>query len=76
MSGDDLHWCWEECCDQGPHSCVCGNYCAPREQEDLEVVIGLNAGKFTRGPEDVRELAKILYENSVRVVASGGGFDA
>lgn len=69
---DDLHWCWKECCDRGPHACVCGNYCVPSELSDLEAVIGLNAGEFTHGgPESVRSLARILYVNDVRVVRRG-----
>ena len=38
---------------------------------ELEVVIGLNAGEFTDGAESVRSLARILYENDVRVVRRG-----
>lgn len=63
---DDFHLCWDECCDQGPHACICGNHCAPYELEDLEAVIGLNAGEYTNGADDVRKLAKILYANGVR----------
>lgn len=73
---DDFHWCWAECCDHGPHACVCGNYCSPNELRELETVIGLNAGEFTSGSESVRRLARVLNENNVRVVSRGGGFDA
>lgn len=24
---DEEHWCWSQCCDQGPHGCICGNDC-------------------------------------------------
>lgn len=24
---DDAHSCWQQCCDLGPHICVCGNDC-------------------------------------------------
>ena len=30
---DEEHWCWSECCDQGPHGCICGNDCHPVLQE-------------------------------------------
>ena len=26
---DEEHYCWSECCDQGPHACICGNDCKP-----------------------------------------------
>lgn len=30
---DEIHWCWEQCCDQGPHACICGNDCEPPRSE-------------------------------------------
>lgn len=24
---DEIHWCWTQCCDLGPHACICGNDC-------------------------------------------------
>lgn len=30
---DEMHFCWEQCCDQGPHSCICGNDCDPTRPE-------------------------------------------
>ena len=30
---DEMHFCWEQCCDQGPHSCICGNDCDPLRPE-------------------------------------------
>lgn len=26
---DETHYCWQECCDLGPHPCICGNDCEP-----------------------------------------------
>lgn len=40
----------------------------PEGARELETVIGLNAGKWTSGPEDVRALADLLASNGVRVV--------
>ena len=42
----------------------------PEGAYELEVVIGLNAGKWTNGAEDVRALADLLASNGVR--AKGG----
>lgn len=28
---DEDHWCWQQCCDYGPHTCICGNDCEPPE---------------------------------------------
>lgn len=28
---DEIHYCWSECCDLGPHGCICGNDCEPSE---------------------------------------------
>lgn len=30
---DERHWCWEQCCDVGPHACICGNDCEPPREE-------------------------------------------
>lgn len=32
---DEEHWCWQDCCDWGPHSCICGNDCEPPEVEQF-----------------------------------------
>lgn len=29
---DEEHWCWSQCCDQGPHACICDNDCEPPEE--------------------------------------------
>ena len=42
----------------------------PEGAYELETVIGLNAGKWTNGAEDVRALADLLASNGVR--ATGG----
>ena len=42
----------------------------PEGAYELEVVIGLNAGKWTNGAEDVRALADLLASKGVR--AKGG----
>ena len=39
----------------------------PEGAYELETVIGLNAGKWTNGAEDVRALADLLASNGVRV---------
>ena len=38
----------------------------PEGAEELETVIGLNAGKWTNGAEDVRTLADLLASKGVR----------
>ena len=38
----------------------------PEGAEELETVIGLNAGKWTSGAEDVRALADLLASKGVR----------
>lgn len=35
MMFDEIHWCWSECCDLGPHACICGNDCEPDEENDM-----------------------------------------
>ncbi|MGP5484407.1 hypothetical protein ACTXMZ_15635, partial [Brachybacterium alimentarium] len=40
----------------------------PDGAEELEAVIGLNAGAWTNGADDVRELASLLASEGVRVV--------
>lgn len=42
----------------------------PEGAEELETVIGLNAGKWTNGTEDVVALADLLASHGVRVVGS------
>lgn len=27
MMDDEMHVCRSECCDLGPHGCICGNDC-------------------------------------------------
>ena len=29
---DEIHWCWAQCCDLGPHACICGNDCEEEEE--------------------------------------------
>lgn len=61
---DDGHLCWDECCDGGPHSCICGNDCEPpsvarvevrlpgsEEWLDLAGVAGLRGVRLTAAPE-------------------------
>lgn len=35
MMFDEIHWCWSECCDLGPHACICGNDCEPDGENDM-----------------------------------------
>lgn len=35
MMFDEIHWCWSECCDLGPHACICGNDCEPDKEDDM-----------------------------------------
>lgn len=29
---DEEHYCWQQCCDLGPHACICGNDCEPPKE--------------------------------------------
>lgn len=43
---DEIHWCWSQCCDLGPHACICGNDC----EEDTSMM-----NKHTPTTEEVRD---------------------
>jgi len=38
MAADEEHFCWEQCCDMGPHGCVCGNDCEPAPISPVSMV--------------------------------------
>ena len=46
MMEDEIHWCWSQCCDLGPHACICGNDC----EEDTSMM-----NKHTPTTEEVRD---------------------
>ena len=49
---DEAHFCWEQCCDRGPHACICGNDCEemsePWESKDRGVGATKERNRFRR----------------------------